>query len=58
MNTKVSTKSIARSLAAGFIFGPRRTCACCYERIDDADAVNRGLCSRCWSAILKEKQTC
>ncbi len=44
-------ESIARSLAAGFTFGPRRSCACCGEIIVDADSIDRGICERCWSAL-------
>ena len=54
MSAKASTiKSIARSLAAGFLFGPRKSCACCYEKIDDPDSIGRGICAKCWKAIAK-----
>lgn len=54
--TQRNLESIARSLAAGFSFGPRRTCACCHAKIADADSVGRGLCRACWIEIAKVRK--
>jgi hypothetical protein len=42
---------VARSVANGFSFGPRKICVGCAEKIDDLDLISRGICSRCWAAI-------
>jgi hypothetical protein len=42
---------ILRSLKAGFTFGPRARCAACNQTSGDPDAIDRGICDRCWSAL-------
>jgi len=52
----MTIKAIARSLAAGYLYGPRRTCAACgHKIIDDRDAVNRGICAACLAKVQKVK---
>ena len=54
-STTRNLASIARSLAAGYLYGPRRTCVCCGKPTGDADSINKGNCLSCWKTIRTQK---
>jgi hypothetical protein len=42
---------IAKSIEAGYSFGPNKKSVVCNRVSEDADSISRGICAECWETI-------